>query len=1100
MSKTKKSIEQVYQKKDLHEHILHRPSMFIGSVSKVDEEVYLVENQKFVKKNVAYVPGFLKIFDEILVNALDHTVRDPSVKQIKVTIDKETGVISVFNDGQGIPCVIHKEYLVYIPELIFGNLLTSSNYDDSVERITGGVNGLGSKLVSVFSKKFKVETVDSVNQLKFVQEYSDNMYKKTKPVVTPTKSKSYTKITFLPDYQRFKMDSLGDDSYNLLVKRVYDAAACTPKTIIVSLNDKKIEVQQFQDYIKMYTSGPILYERIEKGKYVWEIAVMVSDSFQQVSFVNGISTIKGGKHVDYIVNQIKKKLGEMITSKRKLENFKDKYIRDALFVFVKASINQPDFTSQSKEELKTPASAFGIKPELSDKFITDIYKKSGIVEEVIQFTNFKNKKELEKTSGVASKKSSINVPNLDDANWAGTKKSNQCTLILTEGNSAKTFAISGLSIIGRDKFGIFPLKGKVLNIREATQTQLLNNEEINNIKKIMGLQHNKDYSLPGNMNSLRYNRILILADADVDGKHIMGLILNVFHYWWPSLTEHKGFLTTMRTPIIKVTKSKKTLQFYSIQDYTKWEELQSSKNHTVKYYKGLGTSTAAEAKDCFKQIIPNTVEFTSDSVSKTTKWFTLGFDKAYADQRKKWLGSYNKEMVLDQTALNMSYSEFIDKDLIHFSMYDNIRSIPSMVDGLKPSQRKVLYTCLKKPITKEIKVAQLGPMVAELTEYAHGEVSLFGTIINMAQDFPGSNNINLLEPLGQFGSRRLLGKDAASPRYIFTQMASITPKMFLQDDSSILTYLTEENKLIEPEYYVPIIPLILVNGTQGIGTGYSTFVPSYNPNDIIKNMKRYLKKEPMVELTPWYKDFKGKVIQNTPTQFILEGIIEAHPTKDHVLKITEIPIGVSIEGYKTFLDALIEKNNYSIIEFTNYSTENQAEFDLIFSSKETKRRFIRNVDVLKELKLQKTVNTTNMHLFDENRKIKKYETTVDILNDFMKIRLKYNKIRKEAILKRLNKDLQQAKNKLRFLIEIMNDTIVVYKKKRSIVEKELMDRKYDLIEGTYNYLMNMTISQFTEEKIAVIEKEIENTTAYYNSVYKMDSKDICLQDLEKCQI
>ena len=188
----------------------------------------------------------------------------------------------------------------------------------------------------------------------------------------------------------------------------------------------------------------------------------------------------------------------------------------------------------------------------------------------------------------------------------------------------------------------------------------------------------------------------------------------------------------------------------------------------------------------------------------------------------------------------MAYKDFIDKELILFSRYDNTRSSPCVIDGFKPSQRKVLYGAFKRKLTSEIKVIQFSGYVSEHTAYHHGEASLNGTIISMAQDFVGSNNVNLLVPSGQFGSRLLGGKDAASPRYIYTYLSPITRLIFKEEDDALCRYLVDEGQRIEPDYYLPIIPMVLVNGSEGIGTGYSTTIPNYNPVDIVNYIKSKL--------------------------------------------------------------------------------------------------------------------------------------------------------------------------------------------------------------------------------------------------------------------
>lgn len=1083
------TIEETYQKKNLHEHILSRPDSYIGSTKLIKEDIYVVDDtdNKISKRKIEYNPGLLKIFDEVLVNAIDHTVRDSSAKTIKIVIKDD--VISVKNDGAGIPVVMHSQHKIYVPELIFGNLLTGSNYNDSEQRIVGGCNGYGGKLANIYSKSFSVETVDAVRKLSYKQTFTNNMFDKSEPKVAKSEVAPYTKITFEPDFKRFGISGLTTDIIALMKRRVYDTTATTDNRVSVYFNNEKVQAKEFQSYIKLYKeiTEKVIYEKFEKDKFIWEYSVSLSENYNQVSFVNGISTTLGGRHVDYICGQIVKKLGDLIESKKKI-TVKPSYIKDRLFLFVRATVANPSFSNQSKDTLTTPVKDLGVKVDVSDEFITKLYK-SGIVEDIISFTNYKNQKTLEKVSD-GKKKSKILVPKLEDANFAGSAKSGMCSLILTEGDSAKTFAISGMSVIGRDKYGVFPLRGKLLNVREATQSQLVNNAEIINIKKILGLQQNKKYT---DVSSLRYGSIIILTDADSDGLHIQGLIMNMLHTWWPELLEIKGFIRKMKTPIIKVSKKKETKEFYTMQDYLEWEKQIPKSNWEVKYYKGLGTSTAAEAKSLFGRLDTNIIDYVSDTVENTDKSMLLAFEKKQADNRKEWLGTYNNSLILDQANQDVTYHDFIHKDLIHFSMYDNIRSIPSICDGLKPSQRKILYTLFNKNYKKEIKVAQLGAAVAEFSSYHHGEQSLFGAIINLAQNFVGSNNWNLLKPNGQFGTRLMpSGSDAASPRYIFTELNDVANKLFLKDDIDILKERFEDGNKIEPEFYVPVLPIILINGCAGIGTGFSTNVPCYNPDDIISNICKVIKGQPQKEMVPWYNNFKGKIRKIDTGSYVMSGIYDKFDTKS--IKITELPVGSWTNDYKEYLEKLSEDQALGIHSIINNSSETDVEFEIKFSSNEMRRKFYEG-DPDKVLKMNKSLSSRNMHLFDENGAIKKYSSAEDILKEFVKIRLKYNSIRKEQLLAKYSNENEILDNKIRFLNAIMDEKFVVYKRSKQDIVANLSQEKYYKVDDSYDYLVSMPIYSFSNEKILDLEEKHARITEKIKNLKNKNIKALLIDDI-----
>ena len=720
--------------------------------------------------------------------------------------------------------------------MIFGELLTSGNYNKAEKKITGGKNGYGAKLTNIFSTFFRVETIDRHRKLKYVQEYRNNMDIKGEPVITEYKDAPYTRISFIPDYAKFSMSGLTGELEALIKKRTIDMFACSRGQLQVFHNDTPIQLETFTDYMKLYLEPDHLTVSCKPNDR-WEIGACLAPTFQmtQISFVNGINTHRGGKHVDYVVKQITKKLTDMINKKKKAD-VKESFIRDNLMVFVNATIENPSFDSQTKETLTTLPSNFGSECLVPDAFI-DKLAESGIMERALALSQFRESQVLKKTDGV-KKARILDIPKLDDAHWAGTKKGDQCTLILTEGDSAKAMAVAGISVIpnGHDLYGIYPLRGKLLNVRDKDDMDVAQNKEICDIKKILALKEDTEYK---DISTLRYGRIMLMTDSDVDGSHIKGLIIN-FLSRWPSLMKLEGFITSLLTPIVKVWKkgAKKgkmdAISFYTLTAYGDWLQAHNQgRGYETKYYKGLGSSTPAEGKEYFKNF--KIVTYHWDDLAAGT--VDMAFNKDRADDRKTWLLDYDGNSILDINQSRVSISDFINKDLIHFSNYDNHRSIPSIFDGLKPSTRKIMYCAFKRNLRSEIKVAQLAGYVSEHGAYHHGEASLNGAIVNLAQNYVGTNNINLLMPNGQFGTRLQGGKDSASERYIFTQLNKITRSIFPIADDNVLTYLNDDGFSVEPIYYVPIIPMILVNGTKGIGTGFSTDIMCYNPLQIIEFLK-----------------------------------------------------------------------------------------------------------------------------------------------------------------------------------------------------------------------------------------------------------------------
>mgnify|MGYP000106082697 CR=1 FL=1 len=1063
------------------EHVLKRPDSYVGSTKLDTETSWVLDDGKFVKKNLIYPPALLKIFDEILVNALDqHALHPKEVTKIDVVYDYNMGCITVSNNGKGIPIVKHDTEDVYIPELIFGTLLTSSNYDDAEQRTTGGRNGYGSKLTNIYSKKFEVLVKDPEKQKQHTWFWKDNMQpdkseKATKPGVFKGKD-GEVRITFYPDWKRFGMTGMTQDFVKLIEKRVWDTAICQQGNLKVTFQGEKIPVKKLLDYAKMHEGieNPVAHSCDR-----WDVVVAPSNhtGFNQVSFVNGICTTKGGTHVDNVANCMAKDIiGELV--KKKIDGaskLKPMNVKSSMFVFLRSTIINPSFSSQIKSELTTKAAEFGSTWKSTPAFVKKVLD-TGIKDELMSVALFKEQKELKKSDG--GKKNKITgIPKLDDANWAGTQKSDKCTLVITEGDSAKALAISGLSVVGRDRYGVFPLRGKPKNVRDASVKQLMSNQEFSDLKKILGLQQDKTYK---DLSELRYGRLMIMTDADLDGSHIKGLVLNMIHCFWPSLLT-LGFVVSMVTPIIKVGKK----NFFTNQAYEKWLRDQGGRiprGMKVKYYKGLGTSTSTEAKEYFKAIDQLTVGFVDNK--DTNKSVILAFDKSMADSRKSWLENHIKspgEEVNYGEVSKLPIADFINRDLVNFSAADVKRSIPHMVDGLKPSQRKVIFGCLKRGLVQEIKVAQLSGYISEVSAYHHGEASLQGTIIGMAHDYMGSNNINLLEPCGQFGTRLMGGKDAASPRYIFTRMTKNAQNIFDARDNSTLKFLDDDGKSVEPEYYVPTLPMILINGGDGIGTGYSSQVPCYNPSDIKKNILKCLNGEAPTPMVPWYKGFKGTIHRKVPGTWVMEGCYTE--SAGGTIKVTELPPGKWTQDYKEFLDVLVEKGK--IKSYDNHSTEESPCFTI---------RGYSGHSLVKDLGLSKAVHTTNMWLMTPGG-MKKYKSPEEILLDYVQVRIKHYNERKKNLLREFNFLADVAEHKARFVQLVVDDELKVFKRKRVDIEGDMEKFKLRKVKDSYDYLMHIRTEQYTSENITKLTEEARNKRDAHDSLKKMTIPELWKNDL-----
>jgi DNA topoisomerase-2 len=1112
-----------YQKLTDKEHILKKPDTYIGSIENTEHTDYIFSGDKdIISKEFQYIPGLYKLFDEGIVNCRDHVIRQAQavkdkvvnalpVSNIEITIDDD-GTIHMYNDGNGIDVAEHPEYKIWIPEMIFGHLRTSTNYDEKKkEKIVGGKNGFGFKLVLIWSTWGKVETVDHVRGLKYVQEFENNLNVIGKPSITKCKNKPYTRVSFRPDYERLGIQGLTQDMLSLFKKRVYDVSAVTEKTVKVKFNGQLVPCKNFEQYIDLYIGSKVDTKRIyETANDRWEYAVCLApkDEFQQISFVNGIYTSKGGKHVEYIMNQIIRKLCVYIKTKKKVD-VKPNTIKEQLLLFLRCDIENPSFNSQTKDELGTAISSFGSTCTVSDGFVEKIAK-MGVMNAACALTQVKEDKAAKKTDGSKSK-SIRGIPKLIDANYAGTTKSSQCTLILCEGDSAKAGIVSGLSKDDRNTIGVYPMKGKIFNTRGETLKRIGENKEIIELKQILGLEAGKKYTKDLVEKTLRYSSVLFMTDQDLDGSHIKGLGLNLFQDQWNTLATLENFIGFMNTPILKAKKGGKELLFYNDGEYNKWKSENDVKGWNVKYYKGLGTSTGKEFKEYFAN--KKIVYFTHEGVPSDNV-VDMVFNKKRSDERKEWLTNYDRNSYLDTNNEKVSYTDFVNRELIHFSKYDCERSIPNMMDGLKISLRKILYSSFKKNLTSEIKVAQFSGYVSEQSGYHHGEASLNAAIVGMAQDYVGSNNINLLLPNGQFGTRLQGGKDSASERYIFTQLNPITRYIYRKEDDDVLEYLEDDGFPVEPLFYVPIIPMILVNGGKGIGTGFSTDVLSYSPERLIEYLQCKLKNEQdgnlaasdnVTQFQPSYRGFMGSCHEyDNGNKYIVKGTYQK--LNDKKVRVTELPIGHWTDDFKQHIENLMEadknkKGKAFVKDYNDMSTDTRVDIEITMNEAIDEKTDGSNLynNFEKMMKLYTSLSTNNMHLFTDEEKLTKFENEREIIDRYFPVRLKYYQKRKDYMIAALEKELCLLSNKARYIQAILGGEIDLRNMKKGDIVNMMSEMKYDMIDDDtdYKYLLKMAMDSVSEENVERLLNDRHNKQGELCTIQSTTIENMWLNELEE---
>lgn len=1106
MSKKVSPSTQKIKTLDKRVHVLQRPNMYIGSVKQEEysEFTFDKEKNKIIKKNVKYTPGLLKLLDEALDNAKDNVPRSKLLNneckyiRIEWKINNEnesendsdnendsddSHFITISNDGSIISIRKHIREPdepadvegVWEPELVFGRLMSGSNFDDSGERTTTGVNGVGVSLLNIFSTKFKVEIHDVQNGLIYKQEWRNNMSEFDKPTIKKCKvKKNMVKISFLPDYKKLDYpDGVPDeDIYYLFKKRAYDAAMLTK--IPVYFNDEKIEIDSLYEYAEYYFGDTIenhqfFMHKTTSNEYSKCLIIYSDNEFSggkpsNIAFCNGCYNSELGTHYNEWSKAIFGYLCELSKTKFKNQFITIDKIAKLFWVFIDAKLANPEFTSQTKVKVTGPKVSINLD-EKNQKQIKGMLKWEGYKDDMELFNKENELKTLKK---VAAKTKNTKVEGIVKANWSGGKKSLDTILIITEGLSAKTTAVKGTAS-QRDIYGVFPIRGKFLNVFKSTAETIAKNKVVKDVIQILNLKFDTDYSDVKNRKTLTYGHVMFCTDADTDGYHIEGLLINFFYTLFPTLFEWpEPFLLSHRTPIIRCTlssgKKENVKNFYSKHEYEQ-EKDTLPKNVKTKYFKGLGTLLDKDIKEVWnKRIIKYNPDERMDHMIK------LLFGKD-TKQRKNWLEQYDPNDTTGDTTSDISV--FLDKQMIKFSIEDCARSIPNMIDGFKESQRKIMYTCFEKNIKNEMKVAQLSGLVANFTDYKHGEQNLSETIVNMAQTFVGSNNFNLLSEDGQFGSAYEGGDDAASARYIYTKLTPESRLLFRAEDECVLEKQYEEGEQIEYKYYVPILPYILFNGCKcGIGTGYSCSIPNYNPEDIAKLVSNWIDSKiknteyEFEEPIPWYRNFDGKIIKDKTKsdRYISVGVLDS--TDDNIVEVSCLPINYWGSRFYDDLQDLIENkkikdvkkiNNDTVYEIYEYPTiSNENKFECTIDS----------------LKLTSYISTSNIVCFDINGKLKKY-TLQSLIDEFCQVRLSYYDKRVKQQLLTLRHNLNINENKIRFITDVEKKNITIYNVSKEHIEKALDTNKYYKVEDKYNYLLDIKCYQFTKEFIEKLQKEID---------------------------
>lgn len=1188
--------------------VLKRTQVYAGSPLPIDYNdrwIYDFQSKKMVKATFPFIPAVERVYLEILSNAAD-TIGDCNINNIKpgpITVNMNDHYISVSNIGAGIAiekAVIKDkhgnaigEQEFYLPQQIFGTFKTGSNFvgaevgneenrklKQKKKQHAIGQNGIGSKLCNALSTHFEVFITDPVNKKTYKQLWQNNM-----DIVNPPEINHYSgkdpsvTITYLLDFKRFGLEKYDAFAYSLFARHAIDVAFNIRNEVI--FNGTSFKISDIKPYSELYfdnIKNPIIYSQWPEdvvlkanGKPVEstsfpEIELLIMDtpdSGEAISFVNSLMTPEGGKHVeaaistisDGIVKQLNDDIIKKVEKHSKIpltQNMKTKIkinksdVMQHISLIISVRLDNPDLDSQTKQKLNT----FPLKIKIPD----DLLKKVTTWKFQDRLKDAIDAKKLAILGSVKAIKGGTGKTT--DAENAGKKglKSNTI-LYITEGDSAAGYVLRMRQYLsnGCDFIGILPVRGKCLNVTNADILKIESNEEYQELKKALGIEDGVDYSIDSNFDKLRYGRVMILTDADVDGKHITGLILNYFYNRFRSLL-HRSYIMYYRTPLMRVWedlptlaegekakegKNNTVLRFYTKDEYNKWAsdnpDKANSKKWKVQYYKGLGTSDDWDTRDDLLNLRNSGFIFDADAEYK----FKLAFDKRLSKiDKKKWINDYEEMLSLDQVkALNSNFffdqnlwnscttsndfspiryteamslvpiSWFLDKELLSHSIANTKRVIPRFDDGLKESVRKIIHTAHKHwTITKKgkyapFKVEQFGGDVAYETHYDYAENNIRETIVGLAQfDYPGSNIVPLFYPSGNFGSSWEGGSDHAAFRYLFTFPTKAIAYIFRKEDEPILQYKKDEGTDVEPYKYYPIVPIHLINGVRGIGTGWSSFIPSHNPVEIVEWLRRRIRNDVLPVIKPYFKYFKGDIVFGVKQEddvtsedddddddseksekdkmiddsekiekmwkvgekgFVCVG--KYHEDGKHIV-VTQLPVGVHPCMYVKFLKKM--KAEGKIKEFI---TSDNGEPKFVIKG-------WKNPINHKSLKLIKNYSLGNMVLLNKNNKPVRYDTVDQILEDFYVERMNGYTLRKQYELNAYLTDIKKLDERIRFLEMVRDKTLILVDRKRSDILEDM--KKYGFEDSLYT---RSTLDSLSHEKIQEVKTERDKLIESYKT-------------------
>tara|TARA_R110002073_G_scaffold25598_1_gene84684 strand:+ start:12193 stop:15735 length:3543 start_codon:yes stop_codon:yes gene_type:complete len=1148
-----------YQRMTHEMHIKERPDTYLGcGFGLVLENVWTAymndDGSTTFAPSLSSVPlALIAVSKELFDNATDNVERsrtsnlDPGI--IEVAMD--ANCLSITNYGQHISTAIHPIEGIPIPQLLFGVLLTSDNYDDNINRYKIGRNGYGSKLPNLFSIMFRLIIGDPVRQIQYDQTWQDGMSVCNAPMTQPYNGPGFTRIMFYPNFS--KLYASGPETPPIFIAPMMELYRCRvaemsfAAQIQTSFNGSLMDYTDpmvfFKSHFKPFKPDMgIVQWKSPDGKNEFIIADAPNKGWAH-AFVNG-TPVHQGEHVNEYLRAIFRPVCDMFESRYRKKLTITNY-RKHVAILLRVTVNKPEFDGQIKRKmikpakLKIPMERAYTKDILNWKLIADLKKSVGIVDKI-----------------KASTLPKFKIGKVEHAIQSDSKDAHErlkCRLILTEGNTGKIIAMKATKFLpgGKDYNGVFPLRGVPINVSRHSVDRIAANKEIASILGILNADPSLDYhNDPKNCLTLRYGTIILMMDADPDGAHIAGLMMNFIMEYLETLAPF-NFIMMMHTPIIQGIKGTSCLNFYYQNQLDTWLENNDKTGWDFQYKKGLGSWDTDD--DVLKPLFTDPVLISMAIDENTNDMFKLAFGKEGANDRKAWITGYDEKKPIVLTNPR-PYSHFLNNDYLAFSHYAVIRAIPSRMDGMKPVHRKVLYSLFLKFPSKKVnykrpKMIQFAGFVMEKSGYHHGDAALLGAMTVMgAKYLTGPNNIPLLDGEGNYGARLERGNDASHGRYLFVKLARIAHYIYPREDFPLMEILYDEGIPTEPKEMYPIIPMALVNRCEGIGTGWSTKIYPHSPFVILEWVRQWVEEKkakrdiPDDELTinvadkpeliPWYRGYSGSFVRIKSKPFEVFRNEGAFKMNFHTIMVTEIPVETSILKYRLWGEMKVEQYMESPETGVFRSFKYHAQPPTIDYRVEGC-----STPTLEKLNLTKTVSMSNMMLLDEDRTPRKYNYTFEIVCDWCIKRLTIYVKRKDLIRRQLQVKMELASLRYKYIMEVINRTLIVANRSRKDLIPEMIERGYpyganktkkkkkknDLVDadeleeekkvnvenpednamttanpeeefGKTDFLA-MPINSLTKEKAAKLEKLVESTKILYEEFIKKLPEDLWLEDL-----